>query len=393
MARNGSMLRGFRGWLGALLLAACCVPLLASPSQSPSKPQPDQRQQIAISALSKYLAGSSDAVDRYHAQIGYAPPNQADMVGFPVLRKIELAYVAAESAAPGMGGERYLALMSQALAREYNSAQADNALAPFVSKIATQVGPVPFDYLVLKGPSPRDITNIPSSHRAAIRALSSYLSGGPLGSTESILVRYFGLPIEDAEQLVRTSIANEEVFLRALTTTPSAQRDTILASLTQETIKHYRSAASEPSVRPYLSEAQAREVYGAGYSAHPTGTPEGERSEIKGRLSQLFKQARSKDEQTVARAFDELAQLGDKLDKTHVDQISVFMEKGKRTWATSLGRESHCTWYEYTQARYYAADAMMRIQSPYVTEGMRAEAQKVRGEAKFTARVTDPGWI
>jgi hypothetical protein len=307
------------------------------------------------------------------------------MAGFPVLRKIELAYVAAESAAPGTGGERYLALMSQALAREYNSAQADSALAPFVSKTVIQVGPVPFDY---ERPSPGYITGIPPSHRAAIRALSSYLSGGPLGSTESILVRYFGLPIEESEELVRTSTANEEVFLRALAATPAAQRDTILASLTQGTIKHYRSAAREPSIRPYLSDAEAREVYGAGYGAHPTGTRESER-----RLSQLFKQAKSKNEQTVAGAFDELVQSGDKLEKTHVDRMSVLMNKRGRTWRTFLRRESHCSWYEYTQARYYAADAMMRIQSPYVTEEMRVKAQRVRVAAKFTSRVTDPGWI
>ena len=119
-------------------------------------------------------------------------------------------------------------------------------------------------------------------------------------------------------------------------------------------------------------------------------TPE---AEAKKRVAQLLKQAKGKDQDAVSRAYDEIVQLGCKLERADVDQISAIMRKGGRTWREFLYRESHCQWFAWTRASYYAANALIKIEAAQVSEALRAEAQKVRGDAKGRERVTDPGWI
>lgn len=109
--------------------------------------------------------------------------------------------------------------------------------------------------------------------------------------------------------------------------------------------------------------------------------------------SVLIAHLRSPSEEHRVKASNLLSMRGDKLDKSQVDKIIKIMRHGKNEWSRFLYRESHCRWFEYTTVKYYAADSLMNMESPYVTDKIVSQARKTKSKAKTTRRVTDPGWI
>jgi hypothetical protein len=83
------------------------------------------------------------------------------------------------------------------------------------------------------------------------------------------------------------------------------------------------------------------------------------------------------------------------ISEAKVNKLIIIMRKGNQQWITSSYRSEghHCTDYEYTSVRYYAATALERIKSPYVNEELVREARRRQDESVTTKTVTDPGWI
>jgi len=107
----------------------------------------------------------------------------------------------------------------------------------------------------------------------------------------------------------------------------------------------------------------------------------------------LIAQISSPSETTRVSAAEKLAGMGSKLSKQQVDELVRIMRNGRRKFVTSRTRIQHCTDCEYTSVRYYAADALECMQSPYVSEKIVAEATTTKGKSQTTGRVNDPGWI
>jgi len=85
--------------------------------------------------------------------------------------------------------------------------------------------------------------------------------------------------------------------------------------------------------------------------------------------------------------------MGPTLSAEHVLKIVQVMRTGSGVWQTSSRRGPHCTYYDYITTKYYAADALLKIQSIYVTSAIAAEARTARSQGVYTRRVDDPGWI
>lgn len=338
----------------------------------------------AVETLAKYLVQAPDLTNDLHAKIGYAPPGNASaqMKAMPAFRRIEEAYLAAERVAPGDGGKHYLAMMSRALAQQYNSARAESALTPYLA-VAESTGTEPpstlkFDYRRTGS----KVIEIPEQARAAIRTLSRYATGNSMGSPEVILSKHFGMSVDRSEAIARASRSTKDCLLRGLREVATPERDAGLRRLTDDVIKTYRSAVWEPSLRSYLPDAVKSEVT---------------------RLEQLIKDLQSRDEATVYVASEKLAAQGRSqgkreavvdLQPKHIRQMVAQMRNSPTSWTRRLRREGHCTWYEWTSARYYAAKAIAEMRSPQVSKEVLAEA--TRNCSKYAPRdekETDPGWI
>lgn len=88
-----------------------------------------------------------------------------------------------------------------------------------------------------------------------------------------------------------------------------------------------------------------------------------------------------------------LSQMGNKLSQAQVNKLVGIMRHGQQRWSKFLYRESHCSWYEYTSVKYYAATALAGMNSPHVNQTVVSEARRSQDSSKRRERVTDPGWI
>jgi len=112
------------------------------------------------------------------------------------------------------------------------------------------------------------------------------------------------------------------------------------------------------------------------------------------KTEKLIAQLQSPDESVRRSAMGELSRTTD-ISEAKVNQLINIMRTGSRRWVTDISRPPghHCTDYEYTSIRYYAASALEGMKSPHVTDKIVSEARACRFNSITTTRVTDPGWI
>jgi len=110
-------------------------------------------------------------------------------------------------------------------------------------------------------------------------------------------------------------------------------------------------------------------------------------------IDDLLAQLSSTNEQRRLFVSRELANRGEKLTESQVAKLINMMKVGKGRWSKYLYRSGHCTWYEITTIRYYAAESVINMKSQYVNKKIIEEAWSVKSKNKFEEKVTDPGWI
>lgn len=229
------------GWLSLGVALAALSARTQAPAQTIRAEQSN-----ALKALSQYVVGPVDLTDRYLNELGYTPfVDAAEFARWPAIRKIEAAYLAAEQAELSKGGERFLAMMSKALAQEYRAARSEAALGSYIdvrdSPDTIRFAPPPQGKRVARAP-----------HVEAIKVLSRYCAGGPLGSTDLVIERYFGLDASRAFEILRGSRSSEDALLTAFAEVPEAEREGKLRVLTRDVSKHYRSVRYETALARYL---------------------------------------------------------------------------------------------------------------------------------------------
>ncbi|MCX5904941.1 MAG: hypothetical protein NTV89_16050, partial [Proteobacteria bacterium] len=113
------------------------------------------------------------------------------------------------------------------------------------------------------------------------------------------------------------------------------------------------------------------------------------------RSGELIVQLHSSDAEVRMAAAQNLSKKGAKISQTKVNELIDIMRHGDERWETSRSRNEgrHCTDYEYTSIKHYAATALTDMKSRYVSPDVAREARQSKSKGVTRERVTDPGWV
>jgi hypothetical protein len=266
----------------------------------------------------------------------------------PDYQKLRIAAQMAQNASP-QSAEWYLATMSKALAQQYNSILQEGWARP---------------YLKLDTPDPTEIVfRLPekvSGHPIDLdtKTIAAYYEGGIPRPAYLVLQQDFGLTEDDAIDLLIKHRSFEETIESQLSLLPIDKRQAWYDQQYEQLTEFYGSHVNEERV-----------------------------------VRNLIIQLSSEDEKDRINAARKLSSLGKKLSESQIKQIERIMIKGEQSWSEFLYRESHCSWYEKTTIKYYAATALENMESPYVSRQLASEAEQVKAHEKERVRVVDAGWI
>ena len=205
----------------------------------------------ALDALAQYQVLSAVELDARLTDLGYTPSGDLELWrGYPPVRKLESAFLAAEESASG-GGQAFLALLSRALAQEYEGVRHEPALASYLSGDAPQA--VAF---ASREPVPAQATVVDDRARKAIMTLAWYAGDSPsFGGTEGVLLWHFRIAEDRAYEILRTSATATEALNRAyaevtdsLSTEVASQR---LSTLIRDVESVYSAARDEEAFAPF----------------------------------------------------------------------------------------------------------------------------------------------
>ncbi len=179
--------------------------------------------------------------------------------------------------------------------------------------------------------------------------------------------------------------ANQD-FNKAKRLNTSAAYSNFLKRYPNHTLSKEARELGEPLACEEAQEENTVECYLSYLQLYPEGecAPE----EVR-----LFVQLSSPSEKQRDNAADLLSKHGEELTKAIIEEIIKTMRRGRESWSKRLYRVSHCTWYEKTTVKYYAAKSLINMNSPYVTDEIVREARNKTNREKTRYRVTDPGWI
>jgi hypothetical protein len=234
----------------ALVLTWSNISGLASETLSLPKKYADAVQQLA-----QFMdAPTYDASGTVLKMVGYDHPgiNDEDWRAYPAVRKIETAYLSADAAATG-GGERMLALLSSALAQQYESAGNLPELRDFVHKAQQQgITEVKFQAIDRK-PGDKPPTLSPSATKL-IAAVSHFCASG-VYSPQVVLTHYLQLDPDTAYDIMRTSSTHTEMIKRGFEAARSdSQRDRAMVLLVRNLDRDYESARKVEAFEPWRAK-------------------------------------------------------------------------------------------------------------------------------------------
>jgi tetratricopeptide (TPR) repeat protein len=92
-------------------------------------------------------------------------------------------------------------------------------------------------------------------------------------------------------------------------------------------------------------------------------------------------------------ASKQLSAMGAKLLEPQIAMLISTMRYGEEKWSEYLYRSGHCSWYEDTTVKYFAADCLSKMESPYISPRIVEETKLALYMGKTKRRVTDPGWV
>ncbi len=191
-----------------------------------------------LESISKYTSGVSDKTTQLLKKQGYTPPVylSREFKQYPAIRKLEMAYKAAENAKKN-NGKKFLALLSKDLAQRYEGAKYEKPLKDIILK---EVKPQKIKF---KHSKKLDKINLPKEIKHQIFSISKYTERGALGGTRGVLKHKFGLHDADVYDILRSSKSSKEAIEIGLSKskTPPSHRERI-RHLSTELQKNYEGA-------------------------------------------------------------------------------------------------------------------------------------------------------
>jgi hypothetical protein len=235
-----------------LALAALIATAEVNPAQQPLTPA----EKAAIEIVAAHSSSGPDNIGQMLNGIGYSP----DIPGFkafPVVRKIEAAYLAAEQGKPG-SGKLVIALLSKQIGNKYESARQDPTLKFYAALPADPTQLKFVEAISRPRPGPQVTT--------AIATLADYSDGNALGGPQGVLRDYFGLPADRVYDILRSSDSTADAITKGINWVPESQRHRRLSDLVAEIDRAYDGAAmmeaslNEYRPKPPETKAQAKPV-------------------------------------------------------------------------------------------------------------------------------------
>lgn len=226
----------------------------------------------ALVKIAQHLSqdGTVDRTNILLNQLGYTKPANINDIAwekFPAIRKLETAFLSASQRGNALQGQRFLAMLSQALAMKYESVNYDKELVPFL-KVETSAS-IQFDNSVFRDNNLNvnfDAATVPLKERNAISRISKYTSSGALGGTHSVMLDYLNLPEAKVYNILRNSVDEHAAILEAART---AGEPPPLKSRLQNIIADlgtvYESVGEDPILSKYATK---QESVVKEYSAH-----------------------------------------------------------------------------------------------------------------------------
>lgn len=228
---------------------------------------------VLVSVLDRSGAVTLD--DLFRA-VGYDTSVPPDVwKGFSVAERLACCYVSAETSAPGTG-EQALALLSRALAQQYESVGTEPAIRSLLARASSAVT---VQFAPLRPTPRREAPALPEQYRDLVRTLSVYTETGAIGP-RTALVDHFQLDPTRAFEILRTSKSTVQALERGiLEVRTEAQRLAAVDRLVTTVTAKYEAAKSDPVIRKFLDrkEQQAAERRAAernssrpsGFTEHP----------------------------------------------------------------------------------------------------------------------------
>ncbi|MDX2070252.1 MAG: hypothetical protein SFV55_17625 [Haliscomenobacter sp.] len=212
-----------------------------------------------INAVAKYAQAGGDRTIQLLQSYGYSPPVQLqnEWVRYPSVRKITMAYQAAEAASPG-NGEKLLAMLSKDMAQKYQGILSEKPLAKFFGNISTEISKITFKTALASSN-----VNLADDIKKSIMAISKYTESGALGGTRGILKFHFEIHDDNLFDILNKSKTHTEALEKgiSLAKSPPPPQER-LKNVTQQLYKCYEGARTDKALNsiaenPYKNQTRS----------------------------------------------------------------------------------------------------------------------------------------
>lgn len=236
-------------WLLLFSILLVNLPFL-SPGAAAQKLLPVNQHGSAVKLAAKFMAGGIGLPDNLLERCGFKPAIEATAwAHYPPAMKIEAAYHAAERASRG-GGEAWLAMLAQELARRYEAAANDPFLRRLLSGGAAQGCPS------FAAPQVNYRSKLSQRHRAVINRLAAYCGGAATGYIANTVARYFDIPFDVASRIFTSNRYDLEAGLnKALERVPRNLRDSKARALVEHIASLNEGVRRDPLMRELTQAA------------------------------------------------------------------------------------------------------------------------------------------
>jgi hypothetical protein len=187
------MTQRLRKYISTLLLLSLLlsyVPLISTASaQQNGQARVAQRHAAAIKALTEYMTGHTSWIGKILKQYEHEPAVDSSVwQSYSPYTKLIVLCEDAEVEDPGVGCDKFLALLSQQMAREYDALKWESSLGQYLSMPADGSPFIKARNLALNLSIQPEVKSLPPDVLDAIKTLASYSKRGPLNLKEMLLI-------------------------------------------------------------------------------------------------------------------------------------------------------------------------------------------------------------
>jgi hypothetical protein len=212
---------------------------------------PESAHLRQVELLSQYLVLRDRFLADFFKQVRFTPPLRVAKTwhDYPSYRKLLIAADMAQSADKVHGADRLFGTMVYALAQRGDPVIGDPSLVAALDSAMLSSPVIQFGEL-LHPASPSKSLSIKQLGFA--QALSKYTEAGALGTPQQVMVRYTGVNIHQAFDLLETSDSFADAVERALSKLPADKTESVLEAMVTDTARLYPPVRHETELAAFF---------------------------------------------------------------------------------------------------------------------------------------------